>query len=178
MRVGVEPGALQPHRLFDDVADGTVAAITDGDVVGELLNFGGCVCRTAFYTRKLHHRIVGDIVAHNEYLFRFQSVLLQVLVENFDFVTHFQVHLHAMELLESHAHRLGEATGDDGDFVAFFKGVVQCVAVFDVGGAHLLAVGHYIDHPVRQHTVEIEDEGADFMQFFFVILHIFLGFPG
>ena len=173
MCVFVEPGALQAHRLFDDVADRTVAAVADGDVVGQLLYFDGGVCRTAFHTGQLHHRVVGDVIAHHQHLLGLEVVVGQVLVEDFDLVADMQEKLHAVEISESQLHRFGIAAGNDNHFVPFLEGVMQRIAVFDIRGAHLLAIGRHINHPVRQHPVKVKDEGAYFVQFLFIVLHCF-----
>ena len=64
------------------------------------------------------------------------------------------------------------ATRDDGHMIAFAQRILQCIAVLDVGGAHLVAVRQHIDFAVRQYTVEVEDERSDMLKFCLVIVHL------
>jgi len=163
MCVGIEPSPLETHGLFDHITDGSVTAVAGGDVVGELLDFDGGVCRTALHACELHHRVVGNVVAHHKDLFGLQPVVFEILVVDFDFVADMEEKFHTVELPEPQFHGFSIAPGDDSHFVAFLESVVQRIAVFDVSGAYLLAIGRHIDHPVGEHPVEIEDEGTDFV---------------
>ena len=166
----VHPFALGAEDLLYDVADAALAAGEGADVGADGFDFGGGIGGAAGEAAVLHDFVVGDVVAHVEDFLGTETALLEPLAEGVDFHAGAVVDVGEAEAFVALAHGWALAAGDDGHGIAEAGGVVEGVAVFDVGGAVGLVIVEEDDEIAAQHAVYVKAEGSDLGEV--VVYHI------
>ena len=148
--------SLRPQHLLYHIAAATLTAVEGADIHTGLPNLMTRVTRTAGTSCTAHHLIVGNVVAHIQYLFVCQAMTAQIIVINLNLhgAAHEDV-LHT-QFLVSAAYRLRSAAGDDANPHSALARQLYGIAVFDVERADRLSVIIHRYGRCRQYPIDIE----------------------
>ena len=134
--------------------------------MGQLADFCAGVGRTAGETHFRQHRHIWVVVAHVSNVGRRQFPSVKGLFKRFHFVTLSEVDVLNAQAFETFEHAVAFSARNDGDGIALFYRVLQCVAVFDVHGSEHVAVFGDQYLTVGEHPVYIENKGFNLFELF------------
>ena len=129
----------------------------------DILDFGCGIGRTARATATAHHLIIGDVVAHIQHFFVFQSVTAEKAFVGFYLHRTTHVYVGHAQPLITLLNRLGTPAGNDCDVQPHLDSKLNGITVLDIDRTHRTAVGMQINGFGTQYAVYVKDYGFYFL---------------